>query len=206
MDLILQDKQMTNHSFNDQSTTALFPLDWQYLSTQHESTQSQYLFSGGMAQLRHEREQGGFGALMKLAFEQVAESHDVMRAIHAQWTGPHRDQTRVLFNTMRDIVCNDENITAEYYGLNCIFVSATASDSNRHTSQILQAGANSGGAFEEFMKLFDAALSMGDILQQLMYEKTVECSQAAKHQSFGQHLGISQRDLHEYRSRVYDQR
>lgn len=206
MDLILQDKQMSNHSFNNQDTTALFPLDWQYLSNQQESAQNQYLFSGYMAQLRHEREQGGFGALMKLAFEQVAESHDVMRAIHAQWNAPHQDQTRVLFNTMRDIVCNDESITDEYYGLNSIFVSATTSESQTHAGQIQQAGANPEGAFEEFMKLFDAALAMGDILQQLMYEKTIECTQAAKHQTFGQHLGISQRDLHEYHSRVYDRR
>lgn len=116
---------------------------------------------------------------MKLAFEQVAESHEVMRAIHAQWNAPHPDRTRALFDALRDIVCNDESITNEYYGLNSIFVSAASSESAAPVGQIRQAGSGSN-SFEEFMKLFDTALAMGDVLQQLMYEKAVECSQAAK--------------------------
>lgn len=120
-----------------------------------------------------------------------------MQAIHDQWATAHRDQTRVLFNSMRNIFCNDDNITQEYYGLNSIFVSAAEAA----PSQIAKED-----AFEDFMSLFDTALAMGSQLQKLMLEKTIDACKSAKSQTYGHHLGISQREINEYYSRVFDRR
>ena len=59
----------------------LFPLNWDYLSTVVQDTQktsSQYLFTEFAKQLKHESDQGGFGSLLKLALEQVIDSHDCL--------------------------------------------------------------------------------------------------------------------------------
>lgn len=56
------------------------------------------------------------------------------------------------------------------------------------------------------MELFDTAIAMGAQLQKLMLEKTIEACAAAKQRTFGHHLGISQREINEYYSRVFDRR
>jgi len=58
------------------SRNSLFPLNWQYLNT--ASSDPKYLFADFAKQLKHESDQNGYGSLLKLAFEQVIDSHDVL--------------------------------------------------------------------------------------------------------------------------------
>ena len=58
------------------SRNSLFPLNWQYLNT--ASSDPKYLFADFAKQLKNESDQNGYGSLLKLAFEQVIDSHDVL--------------------------------------------------------------------------------------------------------------------------------
>ena len=66
-------------------TNALFPLNWQYLQTVNVSDQkskTDYLFTDFATQLKQEADQGGYGSLLKLAFEQVADSQNSIVMIY----------------------------------------------------------------------------------------------------------------------------
>jgi len=82
------------------------------------------LFTEFAKQLKHESDQGGYGSLLKLALEQVIDSHDTLNMIYRQWRAPTLNQTKILFDHMRNVVSNDEHITKEYYGMNALFVSS----------------------------------------------------------------------------------
>ena len=68
-----------NHSsVSSAQCISLFPLNWQYLNNfnalESQKAQADYLFTDFVGQLKQESDQGGYGALLKLAFEQIVET------------------------------------------------------------------------------------------------------------------------------------
>ena len=112
-------------------------------------------------------------------------------------SGRIRDESKELFTRLKDGFCGDEAISKEYFGLNCVFASVLDFKNPSDSNQIHQ-GSNS---FEAFMDLFGTAIEMGDQLQKLMLEKVVECKDQAR-QSYGDHGGITQREINDCYSRV----
>jgi hypothetical protein len=77
-------------------------------------------------------------------------------------------------------MCNDEQFTREYHGLNSLFLSSTIEQESNKPQVNRPSSIMSGnhgnpveGAFTEFYELFKKAISMGDMLQKLMLEKVV---------------------------------
>jgi hypothetical protein len=207
MEIILQGKGMGDQT----KERKLFPLDWEYLTEIQEGSpaQIQYFFSTHGDQLRHEGDRRGYGSLMKLAFDQVAASQEQLQAIYQQWSGSSSisgaaanggqtwQESKALFARLRDSFCGDDAISKEYFGLNSVFASVLDFKNPNDDDQI-QPGSNS---FEAFMNLFQTALEMGHQLQKLMLEKVIECKDQAR-QSYGDHGGITQREINECYSRV----
>ena len=105
---------------------------------------------------------------------------------------------------MRNLFGSDEQITKEYFGLNAMFISG-GDDQSAISSQI-ESGAANDSAFEDFMRLFETSVQMGDQLQKLMLERILACKEESSKNYLGQHSGISQREIYDFaKSVLYDQ-
>jgi hypothetical protein len=155
MNLILLEKQ--NFSSNlDQSSNALFPMDWSYLQNYGPSSVASaqdQAFVDLSSQLRQYQDQEGSGFLLKQALDLLIDSQICLNMIWTQWNTPSKKATKVLFDALKNIFGNDEQITKEYFGLNSLFISSGDNQSGQIKGQ---------DEFSEFMELFDTSLEMGE--------------------------------------------
>jgi len=73
--------------------------------------------------------------------------------IFRQWNAPSLSQTKKLYDVLRNIVSNDEQMTKEYFGMNSMFVSSSVQQESS-ANQIQSRPNEIDGAFKEFMELF----------------------------------------------------
>ena len=194
LDLILQDKEtaggsnrLVGDNYLSSQSNALFPVNWQYLFQRLDyqgdlEFNGSYLFSEYGGQLKGVAESEGYGALIKLAFENSIGAQGSMNQVYKQWNA-NLEETKVLFDALHQIVSNDGQITQEYFGLNSIFVASDA-DNVKAT------------CFEDFLSLFETALQMGNQLSTLLLEKVKEAYQTASTTaSQGYQISLSQKDV-----------
>ena len=179
MNLILQDKATSGPEVAStrSNKSTLFPMNWQYLSslTDGSAAHTNYIFHEFAQQLKHESDHNGYGALLKLALEQIIGSHDALQLVYQQWRSPSLRDTEILFDTLRGILSNDESLSSEYHGLNSLLISTPDDKGAEHSEHRLSGNQVESGAFHEFMDQFEAALDMGGQLQKLMLEKVQQC-------------------------------
>ena len=79
LNLVLLDKELENSNSFGGKVSTLFPSNWEYLQEVGEG--QDYLFHRYTSGLRNEQEAGGFGAILKIAVDNIIDSQASMVAI-----------------------------------------------------------------------------------------------------------------------------
>jgi len=151
LDLLLQDKELSVDSPASSSlpqssspfravpqaarSHPLFPANWHYLHTMlissahhqnslYEDFHKSYICTDLASTLRSRAEAHGHQALLQLALQLHQDALTALQSVYKQWNA-NVVETKVLFRALKALFENDDQITAEYHGLNSVFLSSS---------------------------------------------------------------------------------
>lgn len=195
LDLLLQDKELSVDSSATSSlpqssspfraipqaarSHPLFPANWHYLHTMlissahhqnslHEDFHKSYICTDLASTLRSRAEAHGHHALLQLTLQLQQDALAALQCVYKQWNA-NVAETRVLFGALKALFENDDQITAEYHGLNSVFLSSSGQADG-------EVQAEEGEDFEDFMDMFETALQIGNMVGSVLLERMYECS------------------------------